>query len=186
MSQSRRTWIAVTLGVLAFALYAADLLGLKPPPRIIPSVVLAAAAVVIGVTARRPAPADGPHDSPPGTTATTDDGAPGAAATAHGGARAAGNGAPMVPAQADPTVGRLLVIAGLTLHLLLVVPIVPIGLVAPAQGMLAVHGAWLVGFAIAWRLRRSNPPLVLAVPFATAAVIAAVLWVGTTQLGWQP
>ena len=153
MSRTRRTWIAATLGVLAGALYAADLLGLKPPPRILPSAVLAIAAVVIGVSARRPQPAGGP--------------------------------AP-VPAQAAPTTRRALSIAGLALHVLLFVPILPIGLVAPGAGILAIHGTWLIGLVLAWRLRHSNPPIVLAIPFATAGVIAAILWVGTTMLGWQP
>jgi len=153
MSRTRRTWIASTMGVLAAALYAADLLGLKPPPRILPSAVLAIAAVVIGVSARRPQPA--------------------------------GDVTP-VPAQAAPTTRRALSIAGLALHLLLFVPILPIGLVAPGPGILAIHGTWLIGLILAWRLRHANPPIVLAIPFVTAGVIAVILWVGTTMLGWQP
>lgn len=153
MSRTRRIWIAATLGVLALALYAADLLGLKPPPRILPSAVLAIAAVVIGVSARQPQPADGT--------------------------------AP-VPAHAAPTTRRALSIAGLALHLLLFVPILPIGLVAPGPGILAIHGTWLIGLVVAWRLRASNPPIVLAIPFLTGGLIAAILWVGTTMLGWQP
>lgn len=153
MSHSRRIWIAATLGVIALVLYAADLLGLKPPPRILPSAVLAIAAVAVGVSARRPEAVDG----------TTP-----------------------VPAQATPTTGRALAIAGLALHLLLFVPILPIGLVAPGSGILAIHGTWLVGLILAWRLRVANPPIVLAIPFVTATVIAGILWVGTTVLGWRP
>jgi len=153
MPHARRTWIAASLGVLAFVLYAADLLGLKPPPRILPSAVLAITAVVVGVSTRQPEPADG---------------------------------APRVPAQATSTTGRVLAVAGLGLHLLLLVPILPIGLVAPGSGVLAIHGTWLVGLILAWRLRLTNPPVVLAIPLLTAAMIAAILWVGTTMLGWQP
>ena len=150
MSPTRRRWIAGTLGVLALALYVADLLGLKPPPRILPSVVLGIAAVVIGVSAR-------PEED-------------GAGASPHPVSRA----------------GRLMTVAGFTLLALLLIPIVPIGLVAPAEGMLAVHGTWLAGFLAACRLRRSHPPVVLAIPFVAAAVITAILWTGTTYLGWQP
>jgi hypothetical protein len=45
---------------------------------------------------------------------------------------------------------------------------------------------WFAGFALAWWLRRAAPNVVLALPFATAAVIAAVVWFGVAVLGWQP
>jgi hypothetical protein len=135
-------------------LYVADLLGLKPPPRILPSVVLAIAAVLIGVTPRR-ADRTAPGDGPEGAVRTS-------------------------------TAGRVMTIAGFALLVLLLIPIVPIGLVAPGEGIIAIHGIWLAGFIAAWRLRRSNPPVVLAAPFVAAALIAATLWVGTVHLGWQP
>jgi hypothetical protein len=156
MLHTRRTWIAVALGVVAFLLYAADLMGLKPPPRILPSVVLAIAAVLIGVTPRR---ADVSRPA-----AEADD----------------------APAHHMSTAGRVMTVAGFVLLVLLLIPIVPIGLVAPGQGVIAIHGIWLVGFIAAWRLRRSNPPAVLAAPFVAAALIAATLWTGTVHLGWRP
>jgi hypothetical protein len=142
--RSRRV-VAWSLAVVALVLYLADLMGLKPPPRILPSLVLVVAAVLIGLTPRA-RPADRPPQS-------------------H---------------------DRALVIAGLTLQLLLFVPILPIGLVAPGAGVLIIHGLWLVGLIVVWWLRRSDPPIVLAVPFVTAALIAGVLWFGTTILGWRP
>ena len=160
MSPTRRTWISVALGVLAFVLYAADLLGLKPPPRILPSVVLAIAAVVIGVTPRRPdpaRPADDPRSTAPPDTPP---------------ARSAG--------------ARAMVIVGFVLLVLLLFPIVPIGLVAPGLGIVVIQGIWLAGFIAAWRLRSSNPPAVLAIPFVVAALASATLWFGTTVLGWSP
>lgn len=170
MSLTRRTWISVALGVLAFVLYAADLLGLKPPPRILPSVVLAVAAVVVGVTPRRAG-----QGHPTGAEHATDPAHPSPGVT-----RATATAPGM------PPVARVMTITGFVLLLLLLVPVVPIGLVAPGLGILTIHGIWLVGFIVAWRLRRSNPPVVLAVPFVAAALIAATLWVGTTLLGWQP
>ena len=160
MSPTRRSWISGVLGVLAFVLYAADLLGLKPPPRILPSVALAIAAVVIGVTPRRADPAR-PTDDP----------------------QSAG------PTQATPATSagaRAMTIIGFVLLVLLLIPIVPIGLVAPGFGVMVIHGIWLVGFIAAWRLRRSNPPAVLAIPFVAAALIAGTLWLGTSVLGWRP
>jgi hypothetical protein len=142
---SRRRIVAWSLAVAALLLYLADLMGLKPPPRILPSLVLVVVAVLIGLTPRA-RPADRPQQSP----------------------------------------DRALVIAGLTLQLLLFVPILPIGLVAPGAGVLVIHGLWLVGLIVAWWLRRSDPPIVLAVPFVTAALIGGVLWFGTTVLGWRP
>jgi hypothetical protein len=148
MSLARRGWIAATLGVLAFVLYVADLLGLKPPPRILPSVVLAIAAVVIGV-APRPV-ADGPH--------------------------AAGRG----------STWHWMTIAGFVLLLAQLVYVVPIGLVAPGEGIIAVQGVWLAGFIVAWRLRRANPAVVLVTPFVVAALHALTLWTGSTYFGWAP
>jgi len=142
--RSRRV-VAWSLAVVALVLYLADLLGLKPPPRILPSLVLVVAAVLIGI-----APRARPADRPPQSR------------------------------------DRALVIAGLALQLLLFVPILPIGLVAPGAGVLTIHGLWLVGLIVAWWLRRSDPPVVLAVPFVTAALVAGVLWFGTTALDWRP
>ena len=149
MSLARRSWIAVALGVLALVLYTADLLGLKPPPRMLPSAVLAVAAVAVGVTPRRAAEPD-----------------------AHG-----ADGAPA---------RRWMAIVGLALLLAQLVYVVPIGLVAPGEGIIAIHGLWLAGLIVAWRLRRSHPPVVLATPFVVAALHAATLWAGTTYLGWRP
>ncbi|MBW3605789.1 MAG: hypothetical protein KY460_12955 [Actinobacteria bacterium] len=143
--QRTRRIVASVLAIVALGLYLADLMGLKPPPRILPSVVLVVAAVLVGITPR---------------------------------ARAADD--PLLPRD------RAMMIAGLALHLLLFVPILPIGLIAPGAGVLTIHGLWLLGLIAAWWLRWSNPPVVLAIPFATAAVIAGVLWYGTTVLGWQP
>ena len=157
MSLARRTWIAVALGVLALTLYVADLMGLKPPPRILPSVVLAVAAVAIGVAPRR--------------------------ADASG--RAGGADGPDV-ADGVSSTRRWMTIAGFVLLALLLVYVVPIGLVAPAEGIIAIHGLWLAGFIVAWRLRRANPPAVLATPFVVAALHAATLWTGSTYLGWRP
>lgn len=140
-----RRVVAWSLAVVALVLYLADLMGLKPPPRILPSLVLVVAAVLVGITPR-PRPAD----------------------------------RPVQPRD------RAMTIAGIALHLLLFVPILPIGLIAPGAGVLTIHGLWLVGLVVAWWLRRSDPPVVLAVPFATAALVAGVLWFGTTVLGWQP
>jgi hypothetical protein len=136
---------AWALAMAALALYLADLMGLKPPPRILPSLVLVVAAVLVGITPRARS-ADGPL----------------------------------------PPRDRAMAIAGLALHLLVFVPILPIGLIAPGAGVLTIHGLWLAGLLGAWWLRRSDPALVLAIPFVTAAVIAGVLWYGTTVLGWQP
>lgn len=143
MARRPRQLLAWALALLAVALHLADLMGLKPPPRILPSVVLAVAAVLIGIDARPP----------------TDP------------AR------PAWPARS---------IAGLLLLLVVLAPIIPIGLIAPGQGVLAIHGLWLAGFALAWWLRRAAPGVVLALPFATAAVIATVVWFGVGVLGWQP
>ncbi|MBW3606626.1 MAG: hypothetical protein KY460_17300 [Actinobacteria bacterium] len=79
-----------------------------------------------------------------------------------------------------------MVSAGLVLHLLLLVPILPIGLIAPGTGVLVIHGCWLLGLVIAWWLRRSAPGVVLAIPFVTAAGVIAVVWFGTSVLGWEP
>ena len=165
MSPLTRTWISAALGTLAFVLYAADLLGVKPPPRILPSVALAIAAVVIGMT-------------PSGATATParEPGPP--TGTPHPPATAGGRG--------RPSRDRALVIIGFLLHALLLVPVVPIGLIAPGLGIITVHGIWLAGFIVAWRARRSSPPVVLIVPFVATALIAATVWFGTTVLGWQP
>lgn len=141
----RRLIVAWSLAALALVLYLADLMGLKPPPRILPSLVLVGAAVLIGVTPRTRAP-----------------------------------DRPLRPRD------RRMSVAGLVLHVLLFVPLLPIGLVAPGAGVLVIHGVWLAGLVIAWWLRRSDPPIVLAVPFVTAAVASGVLWFGTTVLGWRP
>lgn len=152
MAPARRTWITATLALLAVVLYAADLLGLKPPPRILPSVVLTIAAVVVGVTpSRRPDGDERPRNLRPPSRAA-----------------------------------QVMTITGFVLLILLLIPVMPIGLIAPGPGILAIHGVWLVGFIMAWRLRRCCPPVVLAIPFVTAVLIAAILWVGTTLLGWQP
>lgn len=143
MAPRTRRLVAWTLAALALALHLADLMGLKPPPRILPSVVLACTAVLIGIDARRP----------------TD---------------------PAAPAWPVRSV------VGLLLLLLLLVPIVPIGLIAPGQGVLTVHGLWFAGFGLAWWLRRAAPGIVLALPFATGAAIAGVVWFGVGVLGWQP
>lgn len=143
MSPTSRRAIAWTLGAVAAALYLGDLTGLKPPPRILPSVVLGGAAVLIGVTPR----------SPTGPVANR---------------------------------SRAMAAAGLLLHLLLLVPILPIGLIAPGAGVVVIHGIWVVTFIVAWYLRRSDPAIVLAIPFGTAAVLAGVVWLGTAVLGWQP
>jgi hypothetical protein len=156
MSLARRSWIAGALGVLALALYVADLMGLKPPPRILPSVVLAVAAVAIGVRPRR---------------------ADGAGRTGEADGQDAADGV---------STRRWMTIAGFVLLTLLLVYVVPIGLVAPAEGIIAIQGLWLAGFIVAWRLRRANPPVVLATPFVVAALHAATLWMGSTYLGWAP
>lgn len=143
----RRRIVAWGLSVAAAVLYLADLLGLKPPPRVLPSVVLAGAAVLLGVTARDPG------SRPPRPSSTRD---------------------------------RVMSTAGLVLQVLLFVPILPIGLIAPGSGVLAIHGIWLAALVVAWHLRRSNPAAVLAIPFLTAAALAGVIWIGTTMLGWQP
>ncbi|HEX6255565.1 MAG TPA: hypothetical protein VFZ70_07100 [Euzebyales bacterium] len=145
MSLRTRRVTAWSLAGIALLLYLADLMGLKPPPRILPSLVLALAAALIGIEPR---------------------------------SRRADR--PVLPRD------RAMTIAGLVLHLLLFVPILPIGLIAPGAGVLVVHGLWITGLLVAWRRRRSDPGVVLAVPFVTAAAIAGVLWVGTTVLGWQP
>lgn len=143
MSPTRRRAIVWTLAVLAVVLYLGDLTGLKPPPRILPSVLLGGAAVLIGVQPRQPT---------------------------H----------PLSRGQ------RAMAVVGLVLQVLLLVPIVPIGLVAPGEGVLVIHGLWLVAFITAWRLRRSRPGVVLAIPFVTAAVLAGILRFGEAVLGWQP
>ncbi|HSJ43779.1 MAG TPA: hypothetical protein VK923_03750 [Euzebyales bacterium] len=140
-----RRLVAWALAIAALVLYLADLMGLKPPPRILPSLVLVVAAVLVGVTPR-PRAVNRP------------------------------------PAPRD----RAMAIAGLTLQLLLFVPILPVGLIAPGAGVLTIHGLWLVGLLGAWWLRRSDPAVALAIPFVTGATIAGVLWYGTTVLGWQP
>jgi hypothetical protein len=140
-----RRLVASALAVVALVLYLADLMGLKPPPRILPSLVQVVAAVLVGITPR---------------------------------ARA-------VDRPAEPR-DRAMAITGLTLQLLLFIPILPIGLIAPGAGVLTIHGLWLVGLLGAWWLRRSDPAVVLAIPFVTAAAIAGLLWYGTTVLGWQP
>lgn len=140
-----RRMVAWALAVVALVLYLADLMGLKPPPRILPSLVLVVVAVLVGITPRARA-----VDRPP------------------------------LPRD------RAMAIAGLGLHLLLFVPILPIGLIAPGAGVLTIHGLWLAGLIGAWWLRRSDPAVVLAIPFVTAAAIAGVLWYGTTVLRWQP
>jgi hypothetical protein len=195
MSLTSRTWISATLGVLAFVLYAADLLGLKPPPRILPSVVLAIAAVVIGVAPRRTRrtdPADTPATTDAGSTSLTDRGGstddvgrPRPAGAADAGVARHSTG-PALPASAMSPGDRVMTITGFVLLVALLVPVVPIGLVAPGLGIITIHGIWLIGFIAAWRLRRSNPPAVLAIPFVAAALIAATLWFGTTVLGWRP
>jgi hypothetical protein len=50
---NRRGVIVATLAIAAVVLYLADLAGLKPPPRILPSVVLGGAAVVLGALSPR-------------------------------------------------------------------------------------------------------------------------------------
>jgi hypothetical protein len=65
-------------------------------------------------------------------------------------------------------------IAGLTLHVLLLVPILPIGLIAPGEGVIAIHGVWVAGLIVALRYRRANPGIVLLTPFVTAALLAAI------------
>lgn len=143
MPRRTRHLIAWALALVALVAYLADLMGLKPPPRILPSVALAGAAVLVGITPRRPA----------------DPAAPG------------------WPVRS--VVGLLLLVAVL-------VPIVPIGLIAPGQGVLAIHGLWFTAFALAWWLRRAAPGVVLALPFVTAAALAGVVWFGVGVLGWQP
>lgn len=140
---THRRAVAATLATAAAVLYLADLTGLKPPPRILPSVLLAVAAVAVGVQPR-PAP----------VTVTRGD--------------------------------RVMAGVGLALQGALFVPILPIGLVAPGAGVIVVHGTWLAGTITAWRLRRTNPRVVLALPFLTAAALTGIVWFGTTQLGWRP
>lgn len=82
--------------------------------------------------------------------------------------------------------GSILAWIGLALHVLVGVPFLAVGLVAPWYGVLVMWICWVLLLVVALRLRSRRPWVTLAAPFAAAAVFLGTLWLGGTYLGWTP
>jgi hypothetical protein len=119
-----------------------DTVGLAPPPRILPALVMVIAA-----------------------------------ACALGSAPAA---------SAPSTTGRVIVVIGVVLQLLIAYPMAALGLVAPGWAVLGLLAVWAVLLVVAIRQRSNRPWLALAAPFATVAITWVVLAAAGEFLGWVP
>jgi hypothetical protein len=89
-------------------------------------------------------------------------------------------------ASAPSTAGRVIVVIGVALQVLIAYPIGALGLVAPGWAVVGLLAVWAALLIIAIRQRHSRPWLSLAAPFATIAIAWVVLAAGGEFLGWAP
>jgi hypothetical protein len=87
-------------------------------------------------------------------------------------------------ASAPSTAGRVIVVIGVVLQVLIAYPMAALGLVAPGWAVLGLLAVWAGLLIIAIRQRHSRPWLSLAAPFATVAIAGVVLAAGGEFLGW--
>lgn len=100
---------------------------------------------------------------------------PGALLCAAGAAAAA-------PATVTPNVW---VVLACVLQAAVAVPFLAIGLVAPGWAVAVVFVLWGTALALLLRVGASRPPLALAVPPLTFAVLLGMILLGGTIFGWQ-
>jgi hypothetical protein len=84
-----------------------------------------------------------------------------------------------------PLWSRILGWAGFAAHLATLVWYAASGLLAPLWAVIALLVVWLLLAIAAWRLLRTAPRWVPAVPVAAAIVWFAALSAGETFLGWS-
>lgn len=84
------------------------------------------------------------------------------------------------------TWARLVVWMGLGLHLVMGIPLIAVGLVAPGWAVTAMWAVWGALLFFTLRLRRTRPWPVLITPPTTAVFLVGALWFGERLLGWSP
>jgi hypothetical protein len=90
------------------------------------------------------------------------------------------------PAAAAPsTFGRIMVVVGIVLQVLIAVPMATLGLVAPGWAVFLLLAVWAALLVVAIRQRDTRPSLALAAPFVTVAIAWVVIAAGGAFLGWQ-
>ncbi len=80
--------------------------------------------------------------------------------------------------------GRVAAGIGLLVQALVGVSFLPFGLGVPAYGMLALYVVWGLMLALAFRVRRTHPWAVLAIPPVTFALMYRLVLLGGEMLGW--
>ncbi|MGH8884902.1 MAG: hypothetical protein ACRDYX_06965 [Egibacteraceae bacterium] len=81
---------------------------------------------------------------------------------------------------------RLAAWVGLGLHLVVGLPFLALGLLAPLWAILVLWAVWGALLTLAIRLRHTRPWLVLVIPPVTAAILVGALSLGGRFLGWTP
>jgi len=76
--------------------------------------------------------------------------------------------------------------AGVVAQLAIVVPYLAIGLIVPPWGLVVFFGIWGGMLALLLRFGRTNPWLVPFIPITTYFILARLLEVGGSMLGWTP
>lgn len=74
----------------------------------------------------------------------------------------------------------------LTIHALLILPILTLGLVAPVPFILLLVALWTVGLVLGVQASRDRPLLVPIAPLVLAVIAAAALFLADAFLGWGP
>jgi len=79
--------------------------------------------------------------------------------------------------------GRLALVVGVGLHLIVGVFVMSSGLLMPAWAMAILAFLWLTGFVVTYRFR-ARPIVAFVVPAATMTLWFLAGWAGETFLGW--
>lgn len=74
----------------------------------------------------------------------------------------------------------------LSVHALLLVPLLTLGLVVPIAAVLLLIALWLLALALALRALPDHPRRILAVPVVFAAVAVSIVTAGDALFGWGP
>lgn len=189
-------WVPAGLGAVAGLVQVGKTLAVAGPPAPWPLVIVSGLAGVValaGAALARPRPRAGALImAVAGLAAITIDTIgsppprvlPGAVLVIAGAIAFASAPAGHGAALAAPIWARRGAWVGLALQLVVGLPLVAAGLVAPGWAVTAMWAAWGALFVLALSLRRTRPWLVLAVPPATAAILFGALWLGGHFLGW--
>ncbi len=84
----------------------------------------------------------------------------------------------------QPGGARVAAYMAIAIHLLLALPVLTLGIVAPGWAVILFYVGWGVLLAVAFQLLRTRPALVLAIPVVFVAVIYAILFLGENLLGF--